>query len=272
MSAAIHPDEQLVDFIDGRLDTAAHDAVGAHLETCAECRAIHRELVAGRDMAATLRADAPLPADLLASIARQLDAEPPVASPAAPSVPARQVSVSPAWRVALGALAAAALVALYLQIGAVEPGLDLPAQAARDVAAVGSRTLPLTSTTSDAAALERYFAETPGPRVRVIDLAMMQILLEGGVRHTLGGRPSALYAYRTPSGARLVCQMYEGRLTDLPPPADVRESNGFRFHVYTRDGITLVFWQEGELVCVLASELPAEEVIALAQAKAMAPA
>lgn len=272
MSATAHPGEQLADFVDGRLDATADEAVRAHLETCADCRAIHRELVAGRDAAATLRIDAPMPADLLASIARQLDAEPPVASVADPRALAVPVGVHPAWRVALGALAAAALVALYLQIGAVEPGLDLPAQAARDVAAVGSRTLPLTLTSSDAAALERYFAGTPGPRVRVIDLSMMQITLEGGLRHALAGRPSALYAYRTPSGARLVCQMYEGRLADLPPPAEVRESNGFRFQVYTRDGITLVFWQEGDLVCVLASELQAEEVIALAQAKAMAPA
>jgi hypothetical protein len=33
-----------------------------------------------------------------------------------------------------------------------------------------------------------------------------------------------------------------------------------------------VFWQEGELVCVLASDRPMEEVVALAVAKAMAPA
>jgi hypothetical protein len=36
--------------------------------------------------------------------------------------------------------------------------------------------------------------------------------------------------------------------------------------------VTVVFWQEGDLVCVLASELPAAEVVALAVAKAMAPA
>ena len=66
--------------------------------------------------------------------------------------------------------------------------------------------------------------------------------------------------------------MFEGRLADLPPPADVREQNGFPFQFYTRGVITVVFWQEGDLLCVLASELPAAEVIALAQAKAMAPA
>jgi hypothetical protein len=137
---------------------------------------------------------------------------------------------------------------------------------------VASRSLPLALQTSDAAVLERYFADTPGPRVRVIDLAMMDIVLEGGARYSLAGHASALYSYRTPSGARLVCQMYDGLLSDLPPPQDVRDENGFRFQIYKRASVTLVFWQEGELVCVLASELPASEVVALAVAKAMAPA
>jgi hypothetical protein len=39
--------------------------------------------------------------------------------------------------------------------------------------------------------------------------------------------------------------------------------------VYERDGVTSVFWQEGTVVCVLASDLPREEVVQLAYAKAM---
>src|SRR2546427_8450755 len=37
------------------------------------------------------------------------------------------------------------------------------------------------------------------------------------------GRPSALFAYRGPEGRDLVCQMYEGRLEELPRSDDVRE-------------------------------------------------
>jgi len=109
-----------------------------------------------------------------------------------------------------------------VQIGAPRPVSDLPTLVARDLAAVGSRTLPFAVEAGDAATLERYFAASSGPRVRVIDLAMMQIALEGATRHTLAGRPSGLYSYQTPSGARLVCQMYEGRLSDLPPPESIR--------------------------------------------------
>jgi len=49
----------------------------------------------------------------------------------------------------------------------------------------------------------------------------------------------------------------------------VRDNSGFRFHIFQEDNLTLVFWQEGAIVCVLVSRLPREEVIKLAFAKAM---
>jgi len=271
MSTTAHPGELLVELVDGRLDEGAASTIRGHLAACDACRAIHADLVAAQSAAVRLRADVAMPADLLASVTRALDAE--EASTLAPAPARDRERFVPGWRWPLWTGAAAAAVVLaFVLFGPRDVDLDLPAQAARDLEAVGSRTLPLDAQVSDAAALERYFAESAGPRVRVIDLAMMGIVLEGGVRHTLDGHQSALYSYRTPSGARLVCQMYEGRLADLPPSDEVREQNGFRFQIYTRGAVTLVFWQEGELVCVLASELPADDVIALAIAKAMTPA
>src|SRR2546427_8170509 len=82
------------------------------------------------------------------------------------------------------------------------------------------------------------------------------------------GRPSALFAYRGPEGRDLVCQMYEGRLEELPRSDDVREHNGITFQVYRAGRLTVVFWQEGAVVCVLASDAEAETVIQLAYAKA----
>ncbi len=290
MSASAHPEEALQDFLDGRLTGAAADDVRAHLETCAACQAVRDELMHARDALAAVRdADVPMPPDLLASVQRALDAEArraAVAPTAAAPVRAiaADVTVKPSdetlarWaavrrrRWLAVAAVAAALIAYVVLANRTTP-LDLPAQAARDLGAVGSRSLPLELQTSEAAVLERYFADAPnGPRVRVIDLGMMGIPLEGGVRHVLDGQPSALYAYRTPSGARLVCQMYVGRLSDLPPPDNAVDNKGFHFQIYDRGGVTVVFWQEGDIVCVLASNLPAGEVIALAFEKAMAPA
>ena len=267
MSTA-HPGDRLVDFVDGRLDAASADAVRAHLAGCPDCRALEAELRAAVAASAALRGDViEMPADLFASVSRALDAE--TVRAAAP-VPVTRIH--PVVRALVSAAAVAALVVLYLQVGTPRPASDVPTLVARDLAALGSRSLPFAVQARDAATLEQYFAASSGPRVRVIDLAMMQITLEGATRHLLAGRPSGLYSYQTPSGARLVCQMYEGRLADLPPPERVRDENGFRFQIYTRGRVTVVFWQEGDLVCVLASELPAAEVVALAVAKAMAPA
>lgn len=261
MSNQTHPGERLVDYVDGHLDEAAATEIRAHLEVCVACRGLAADLAAARDAAATLRdEDIVVPADLAASVGRALDAATLPQAPTAATAGGRG-----RW---WAAAALAASLAAYFLLTGRPAQLDVPDQVARDLAAAGTPALPFGVTAGDAATLERYFADA-GSRVRVIDLAMMDIVLEGGVRHTLNGRPSALYSYRTPSGARLVCQMYEGRLADLPPPAEVREHNGFRFQVYSRGSVTMVFWQEGELVCVLASELPAAEVVALAIAKAM---
>ena len=75
MSASLHPEEALQDLVDRRLSDTAAAEVRAHLVACAACRAIRDELVAAREAAAMLRTEVALPADLLASVQRQLDAE-----------------------------------------------------------------------------------------------------------------------------------------------------------------------------------------------------
>ena len=50
-----------------------------------------------------------------------------------------------------------------------------------------------------------------------------------------------------------------------------RRSNGLTFFVYTRGTTTVVFWQEGETICVALSDGPTEDVVAFAFAKAINP-
>jgi len=97
----------------------------------------------------------------------------------------------------------------------------------------------------------------------------MQYTAVGGQVRDLDGRPSALFVYRGPDGQALVCQMYEGRTGDLPRPARRLSRNGIDFLVYEREGLTLVFWQEGDVVCVLTGEGDPQTVVDLAIAKAM---
>ena len=55
----------------------------------------------------------------------------------------------------------------------------------------------------------------------------------------------------------------------MPPPDETRDHEGIRFRIYRRGELTLAFWQEGDVLCVLASDADSEHVIQLAFAKAV---
>ena len=48
------------------------------------------------------------------------------------------------------------------------------------------------------------------------------------------------------------------------PKASGSVHDGITFRIYRVNGMTLVFWQEGAMVCVLASERSTDEVVQLA--------
>jgi anti-sigma factor RsiW len=264
MSTAGHPVDRLVDLVDDRLGDVEAADVRQHLAACAECRRELEWITAGQSAARLARQNDTAPADVRSRLTTALDD----LDAAAASAGRARVSRRAMWA---GLATAAALVLYVVGPWRARTGDPVDRARAQYVALRGNATA-LTMRTSDAGTLERYFNQsTGGPRIRVIDLGMMGWTIEGGLKGGAGNVPVAVYAYRSSTGADLVCQMYPGRLTDLPEADDVRRENGFEFRTYTRAGTTLVFWQEGELVCVLAADLPTAEVVALAVAKAMAP-
>ena len=64
--------------------------------------------------------------------------------------------------------------------------------------------------------------------------------------------------------------MLPGTLQELPPADETHEERGFTFQVYRRGDEVAVFWPEGEVLCVLVSDMPASELLDLAGEKAMA--
>jgi len=141
---------------------------------------------------------------------------------------------------------------------------------ARDFAGYRDARLALELRTGDPAALERFFAERGiAFPTRVFDLAMMRYRLAGGRVHRVAGRPSAFFAYAGPDATPLICEMYRGTLAELPGAAERHVHDGITFRIYRVGVVTLVFWQEGAVVCVLASEGNTDEVVQLAYAKAM---
>jgi anti-sigma factor RsiW len=254
--------DALLDLVDGRLGGVAATALREHIDSCPECRGALAELEAGRGAATALGAGRPAPADLGAAATRapdQADRRKAVVDPPTP----RRLMV---WRAAIALAAVIVLLIFWLQ-----PASEPVRIAAQDARSATTSDELLEIRTTDPAELDRAL-NTPGrPRVRVIDLGMMGYSIVGGRRHVLAGRPSVLYVYRDKDGARLVSQMFVGRLAELRFTPDVRQRGDLTFRVYADGELTLVFWQEGDLVCVLAGRLPREAVVELAIAKAMAP-
>ncbi len=260
-----HYRDELHELLDGRLDSATRAAVEQHLATCPACRRQLAALRATKQLAHSCFGRTEMPADLRERIQQGLRIEPAVAP--------EHRAASSVWRRRLRpALAAAALVAVAVGVALLVRSRQptLPAAVERDYQAILTEQVPLELVTDEVTRLETYFSTHGIPfQTRVFDLGMMNFHLVGGRVHRLQQRPSALFVYRGPDRRLLVCQMYAGRREELPPPAARRTNNGIDFFVYRVGDRTVVFWQEGPIICALVSDADSETVIQLAFAKAM---
>jgi len=168
------------------------------------------------------------------------------------------------------AVGLAALLLLAFGLGRWAEAMELPLAVARDFEAYRSGELTLDHVSPNTASVQDFFAGRGlGFETRVFDLAMMGYSTVGGTVVTRGGTRSALFVYAREDGRPVICQMFPGRVETLPAGAERRAHDGIDFFVYEREGVTVVFWQEGGVVCVLASDIPREELVQLASAKAM---
>ena len=269
----IHPVGALQEWLDGRLDAERQAAVESHLAECARCRddldllrAARDGVRAAQDDGRSLSGDLAFEQRMRAALDREDSAA--IAPPA--SVSRARRSVWPLLAAAVVGLVAVLFASRWMQSRVPTLPPDLVANAVGELAAARDGTLVLDRVTERPEELEAYFARNPiGFPVRVLDLAMMGWRVTGGRVHRIGGRPSALYVYRDGGDHVLVCQMFLARLLELPVGAEHFARGTIPFAVYDRNGITAVFWEEGNVLCVLVSDLPRDAVIALATAKAM---
>lgn len=258
MNEIIHAsEEELQGLVDGRLAAKQRAAVAAHLEACSACRAEHESLVCVKNLIVKSHRAFELPADLEQSVRDALDRE-------------DRQRLASRWRVAVTLAASLLTVAFGLTWWLGRTGNDLPTIVSRDYSNVRSGKLQLDVVGTSAAEVEALFRrEGVHFRTRVFDLAMMGYRLRGGHVHRLAGRPSALLVYEGANGEVLLCQMYPGRLSDLARPVEIDSRRGFDFYIYHRGSVTLVFWQEGDVVCVLAGDFDSQAIVNLAFQKAM---
>lgn len=266
MTEQRHPGEDLTLLVDDRLPPERRVEVEAHLAVCVRCR---NELEALRLLKSGVRdalAEHSVPPALAARVSSALEIE--STRGAAP----RRRAMRLRWATVVGLPLAAAAVLVLLLLWPRPERPDFVTAAASDFIRFRAAQLALPIETGDAPLLERSFTTSGLPfTVRVYDLGMMGYRLSGGGVHRVGGRGrvSAMYAYAGSRGDRIVCQMYQGTTAELPLGGEEREHDGIHFRIYRSGGVTLVFWQEGAVVCVLAADGDPEQVIQLAYAKAI---
>jgi len=261
-----HPRNDLQELLDSRLSDGRRAFVEAHVASCESCR---RELSGLRSARLALRT---LPAaetnpEFEAKLRAALDTVDAEFGERRGRRPLR--ARRRAWLFATMAAAGAAALLVFWTLREPSPA-GLPDAAIGDFRAVREGRVRLLHTALPPADLEQRLARDGLHfRVRVLDLSMMGWELKGGRLSELSGRQAGLFVYRDAAGRVVVCEMFEGRLLDLPPGAERFVHDGISFFAYRARGVTAVFWSEGDLLCVLVADLSPEELQALAIAKAM---
>jgi len=100
------------------------------------------------------------------------------------------------------------------------------------------------------------------------DLSAMNMRPVAGVVREISGRKILVVIYQGEGGS-LLCYTFLGSEADAPPNAAsfFDPDTKMNFHAFSRAGINAVLHREGDVICILASEMPIDELLALAREK-----
>ncbi|MFL6500763.1 MAG: anti-sigma factor family protein [Candidatus Udaeobacter sp.] len=259
-----HFKDEIQDLLDNRLDARTRAEVERHMEACTECRREFEALRWTKSFAAKQFAAKPAPSELRENILRAVEAGSGGARTITlhPSFQFRKLKPILAWAAALVALGILALIL-------IPKHRTLPQVVARDFRSYQNQKLTLELNTPDVKKMEAFFVAHGLPFTpHVYDLSAKNYALVGGRVQYLQSRRTEWVVYRGTNNQALVCQMYVGNVSELPVGAVEREHRGRKFRMYQVSGVTMVFWQDHKVVCVLISDMPTENVVQLAFAKA----
>jgi anti-sigma factor RsiW len=235
----------VTDHADDRLDAARRGEAESHLSDCPKCARLLDEQGQVRGLLRARRAREAVPPDVRERILAAVASE------------ARRSPVFSRRRwLLVGAVAALALFALLPRWPGPSP--DLVATLARDVEMANADRIGFALQTDDPEMLRVYYRDTGGLSFApaVPDLRPMGLRQVGGRVDDLEGVPTALTIFDGPSG-KVVCRRFLAGTIPLPEGGRVVGDAT----VHTHDGVTLRIVRDGEVICVLAAEMPEEDFI-----------
>jgi anti-sigma factor RsiW len=222
--------------IDGELDAANTLAAEAHIADCADCGALHEEVIKLRARLGAADLHYPAPPGLVARIDRA------IGSAQRPAV-RRPRFAWPNWATGGGLIALAASLLVLLM---VPRGPDLSAE----IVASHVRSLQVAHlvdvVTSDRHTVKPWFAGRIDFSPPVIDTSPAGFVLAGGRLDYLDGRPVAAIVYRR--------RQHVINLLVWPGPGSSGPT------AETRDGYNMLHWTSGGMVHWAVSDLNAAEL------------
>lgn len=101
------------------------------------------------------------------------------------------------------------------------------------------------------------------------DLTPMNLRPLAGLVQEIQGRKILVAIYQGQGGS-LFCYTFLGSEEDAPPDAArfFDSASKMNFYAFSRGAVNAVLHREGEVICILASEVPMDELLALAKSKA----
>lgn len=258
--------ELVTALVDRELLDADRGSLESHLKDCADCRlALEQEQLLKetlRRRAQSVRA----PAELRARILADLDVSPKTSRNRWWNTLGQGM---PFFRPALaaGLLLAIALPAFFLLKPASEP---LAVAALQTYGRFVSGELPAHRAENGSEIVAQLTRAVGGNfHPMGYDLSAMGLEPVAGSVREIQGRKVLVVIYQG-QGGNLLCYTFLGSEADVPFHA-ARFFDAVKkidFYAFSRDGVNAVFHREGGVICILATERPMEELLAVAKSKA----
>jgi anti-sigma factor RsiW len=260
--------ELITAVVDGELPEPERASLETHLHDCADCRtALKAERAlkqAIRGTGAQLRAPAALHARIL-SDPRIFPAQGRGARRWRDYLWPMPPALRPALTVAI--LLAVALPAYYFMGYRVEP-VAVAALESSDLYLRGK--LPARRAANADEIVEQLTRAVSGRfHPMGYDFSAMGLRPVAGLVLEVQGRKILVAIYQGTHGA-ILCYTFLGSEDDAPPNAAKFFDAGkqMNFYAFSRGTVNAVFHREGDVICILASEIPMEELLAVTRSKA----
>ncbi len=107
--------------------------------------------------------------------------------------------------------------------------------------------------------------QTVSPTAQLLDLSPWGYRLLSRQTQWVEGQEGRVFVYRGRGKEYLLAQEFEGGELSPLPGSKVARVSSQEFVSYSQGGVNLVAWKQKDLLCILASTLPKEKLLGLAQ-------